>query len=81
MDNNIEEKTTFEHKHRLEPINTKNEPLFKLRNILNLVFMILAIVGAIVYWFSHQNQNIAICIFIVAVVFKFAEVSLRLFHK
>ena len=81
MDNNIEEKATFEHKRRLEPINTKNEPLFKLRNILNLVFMVLVIAGALVYWFSHQNQNIAIAIVIVGVVVKFAEVSLRLFHK
>lgn len=52
----------------------------RLRNKLNIIFMILAIVGLIL-WTQTEQQTIAIVILLVGVVFKIAEVCLRLFKK
>lgn len=52
----------------------------RLRNKLNIIFMILAIIGLIL-WTQTEQQTIAIVILLVGVVFKIAEVCLRLFKK
>lgn len=54
--------------------------LFKVRNILNIAFMILAIIGVIL-WYSMSDHTVAIIILLIGVVLKIAEVSIRLFHK
>ena len=48
---------------------------FKLRNILNIVFMIGAVVGMLVYFFSAQT--IGTVIILTAMLFKVAECCLR----
>lgn len=57
---------------------------FKLRNALNIVFMILAIAGVIV-WTQIETQEtghtLSAIILIAAVVIKIAEVCIRLFNK
>lgn len=53
---------------------------FRVRNILNFIFLPLAIIGMCVNYFTEYKQA-GLIIMIVAVVIKFVEVSLRLFHK
>lgn len=53
----------------------KNNHL-RLRNVLNIIFMLLAIVGVVVYcWSDHTRGAI---ILLVAVVFKIVESALRI---
>ena len=49
-----------------------------IRNIMNIVFMLGAIVGLIVY-FSHSKET-GTYIILVAMVVKFFEASLRMFN-
>ena len=74
-----EEQTAVRPKHRMERIDTRGS-LFKLRNILNICFMVLAIVGVCMYLFT-MHKSIATIIMIVGVVIKFIEVALRMIHK
>uniref|UniRef100_A0AB33JQC9 Mechanosensitive ion channel protein MscS n=5 Tax=unclassified Prevotella TaxID=2638335 RepID=A0AB33JQC9_9BACT len=74
-----EEQIAVRPKHRMERIDTRDS-LFKLRNILNICFMVLAIAGVCMYVFTMQ-KSIAITIMIAGVVIKFIEVALRMFHK
>ena len=53
---------------------------FRLRNMLNLVFLPLAIIGMCVNYFTEYKQA-GFIILIVAVVIKFVEVAIRLIHK
>ena len=48
-----------------------------IRNILNVIFMLGAIVG-LVFYFSHQRE-LGIYIILIAMVVKFSEASLRMF--
>jgi len=66
--------------HHLKPMEASDTSTLKVRNILNLAFMILALAGAAIYMFTAHN-NTGVIIMIVAVVIKVVEVSLRLFHK
>lgn len=51
-----------------------------IRQVLNIIFMIGAIVG-LIFYFAMDNQQTGIIIILVSMVFKFAESALRLFHK
>ena len=66
------------HHRRLEYSDRDN--LFKVRNILNVTFMLLALVG-IVLWHFMDDHTIAIIVLLIGVVLKIAEVCIRLFHK
>lgn len=48
-----------------------------IRNCLNIIFMLGAIVG-LVFYFTHHKE-IGLYIILVSMVVKFAEASLRLF--
>jgi hypothetical protein len=48
-----------------------------IRNWLNIIFMLMAIVGLCVYFFV--KKDIGIYIILVSMVIKFAEASLRMF--
>ncbi|MCI1246622.1 MAG: mechanosensitive ion channel protein MscS [Prevotella sp.] len=80
MENPNQEQNQFKHLRRLKPIREDRTPLFKFRNILNIIFMILAVVGVCFYLFSHM-KTFAIILMLAAVAVKFIEVLLRLFHK
>lgn len=56
------------------------DKMFKVRNILNIVFMILAVIGLIL-WTQTDYHTLSTVILLVGVVFKIAEVCLRLFKK
>lgn len=80
MDNTNQELNKFKHLQRLKPIREKRTPLFKFRNILNIIFMILAVVGVCFYLFS-EHKTFSIILMLSSVVIKFIEALLRLFHK
>ena len=50
--------------------------LFKIRNVLNILFMVIAIIGITVYFLS--SHTLGIYIVLASCVFKFVECSLRL---
>ena len=54
--------------------------MFKVRNTLNILFMVLAIIGLIL-WTQTDLQTLSIVILLIGVAFKIAEVCLRLFKK
>ena len=54
--------------------------IFKIRQILNLIF-ILAVIGGVCVYFFGENKTLALLIFLTAVVFKMAESILRMLHK
>lgn len=66
--------------HKQKRLIYNNDDMLKYRNILNIIFMVLAIVGVIVYTQTDYKITATI-ILIVAVVLKFIEVALRMFHK
>ena len=65
--------------HKQKRLIDNNDDMLKYR-ILNTIFMVLAIVGVIVYTQADYKITATI-ILIVAVVLKFIEVALRMFHK
>ncbi|PTL25136.1 mechanosensitive ion channel protein MscS [Prevotella sp. oral taxon 820] len=67
-------------KHRLRNTDHKGNVIFKIRNILNIIFIVTAIVGACLYTMSSY-QSIGSFVLIFAVTVKITEVSLRIFHK
>ena len=66
--------------HKQKRLIDNNDDMLKYRNILNIIFMVLAIVGVIVYTQTDYKITATI-ILIVAVVLKFIEVALRMFRK
>ena len=50
-----------------------------IRNILNLIFMIMAILGVIIYLTDDQAKGIIVIL--IAMCFKMAEASMRMFNK
>ncbi|MGM9704946.1 MAG: hypothetical protein ACI3YB_03035 [Prevotella sp.] len=67
------------HHHR-NGNETKNEDrFFKIRNILNIIFMIVAVVGMLVYYTIDHTSGIVTIL--TSIVFKLAECCLRLFRR
>lgn len=69
------EESPIQYRKRTEHLN-KNRKHSRLRNVLNLIFMIGAIVGVLIYFFS--DKTIGTYIILVAIGFKFVECSMRL---
>lgn len=55
------------------------DPMFGLRNILNIIFMVLAVIGVVVYLVA-DNSTIGVYIILGAMVFKMVECCLRMLH-
>lgn len=66
------------HKRGEEPQEQKRGTVFIIRQILNLLFMILALVGAVLYWTDDDSMT-GIIVIITAVFFKMAECTMRTF--
>lgn len=67
------------HRRPLDKMSYANKGrFFKIRNILNTLFIILAIVGMIIYFFSDHITGAVILI--AGVVIKLTESVLRLIH-
>lgn len=72
---NTEQQETLQrpqHTHR----RPAKDQMFVFRNILNIIFMILAVVGVVVYIFS--DERIGIYIVLTAMAFKITECCLRM---
>lgn len=78
--NNNEREYAVKPHHNQPKLNNGKDSMFKYRNMINIAFMVLAIVGVIIYTKSDFKITGAV-ILIIAVVLKFIEVSLRMFHK
>ncbi len=66
------------HHRRIEYSDRDN--MFKVRNILNIAFMLLAVVG-IILWYQMDDHTLAGIFLIIGVVLKIAEVCIRMFRK
>ena len=51
----------------------------RIRNVLNLIFMIVAVVGVVIYLTDDKMKGTIIIL--IAMCFKMAEVSMRMFKK
>ena len=76
MNNNESPLSPYRHQRR-EP--KERDKYFKLRNVLNIIFMIGAIVGCVVFYYS--DHLIGTIIIFAAMAFKFVECALRLFNR
>ena len=56
------------------------DKMFKVRNTLNIIFMLLAVIGLIL-WTQTDYQTLSIILLLVGVALKIVEVCLRLFKK
>lgn len=66
--------------HRMEKI-TDHTPMLRVRNYLNIAFMVLALIGVALFFIQPFWRQAAMVIMLIAVVIKIIEVSLRLFHR
>jgi len=64
------------HQERISLSGSEGDSTLKLRNRLNLIFMLAAVVGVIVYLCS--SHDVGIIIMIAAVVVKAVEVVIRM---
>ena len=65
------------HQHRQKEEKEKGR-FFKLRNVLNIIFMLGAIIGVLLYFFVGKTPGSIVIL--VSMVFKIVECSLRFFH-
>lgn len=78
-----EQKTSYAVRphHRQKRLTfSEHDNMFKVRNYLNIVFMLLAVIGLILYY-SMNDHTLAIVILLAGVVLKIVEVCIRLFHR
>ena len=90
IDNNLQEKVTdpsaedrqLKAKYHHAPLHAQRprDRYFKIRNILNILFMLGAVIGLII-WYISSSKTAGLIIILVAVVLKIIEVALRMFHK
>lgn len=75
MQQQMENETINRHRRPEE----EKDRYFKLRNILNILFMLGAVTGMLVYYFSAQATGTIIIL--TAILFKVAECCLRFIRK
>ena len=75
MQQQMENETISRHRRPEE----EKDRYFKLRNILNILFMLGAVTGMLVYYFSAQATGTIIVL--TAILFKVAECCLRFIRK
>lgn len=68
------------HRQRRLISYTKEDSMFRVRNILNIVFMLLAVIGIVLYM-ATDWRTAAYIVLLIGVVVKIVEVAIRLFHK
>lgn len=66
------------HRHRRGEETTRRDNSIRLRNWLNLIFMIGAVAGILVYFFG--DQTVGTIVILVAMVFKIIESAIRFLH-
>ena len=66
--------------HRRRPLRENKNNVSALRQWLNIIFMVRAVIGVILY-FALADQTVGIIIILISMVFKFTEAALRLFRQ
>lgn len=66
--------------HHFRRINYSDRQNIKVRNRLNIAFILLAVVG-LCMWYTMDDRTPATIVLLVGVVLKIAEVCIRLFRK
>ncbi|MGI6222893.1 MAG: hypothetical protein ACOYJG_04725 [Prevotella sp.] len=69
----------IQSKHRGELPSEEEDKFFKLRNLLNIIFMVGAVVGIIIYFCNYHQ--LGIIVILISMVFKMAESAIRFFHN
>lgn len=64
------------HKRNEENDAPRSKTVFIIRQVLNIVFMIGAVVGALLYWYQPEPTT-GILVIMTAMFFKMAECVLR----
>ena len=70
-----------EHRRHRKLAFSDQDNMLQTRNYLNIGFMLLAIVGVILWTQLEESRTPAIVVLIIAVALKIAEVCIRLFKK
>ncbi len=81
---NNEESSVVKPHHRQKRLidyDTRNDSTFKVRNTLNIIFMLLTIIGICIYMWAEHFRTVAYAIILIGVVLKIVEVALRMFRK
>lgn len=66
-------------RHHRKPEDGRGS-FFMLRQIFNILFMVIGVIGAYMY-FKGNNEAMGIVVFIIAMAFKMAECALRFVKK
>mgnify|MGYP006972495532 CR=1 FL=1 len=67
---------TYIPRHRRGEEEKPRDRFFKIRNILNIIFMLGTVVGVLLYFFS--SHAVGTFVLLCAIIFKIAECCLRL---
>lgn len=70
-----------EHRHHRRLAYSDQSNMLQVRNWLNIGFMLLAIVGVILWTQVEETRTPAIVVLLIGVALKIAEVCIRLFKK
>lgn len=79
INNEVDESTGLERPHRFHRRPASEDKYFKIRNVLNIIFMLGAIVGMGVFYF--QSRTMGTIIILTAMAFKIAECCFRFIRQ
>lgn len=79
INNEVDESTGLERPHRFHRRPASEDKYFKIRNVLNIIFMLGAIVGMGVFYF--HNRTMGTIIILTAMAFKIAECCFRFIRQ
>lgn len=74
-----EEQAVVKRRHHKRPV-TENSIIFKIRQVLNLLFMVLGVIGAVMYsgWVGNgRMEMMGAVVAVIAISMKMAECVLR----
>ena len=70
-----------DHRHHRRLAYSDQNNMLQIRNYLNIAFMVLAIIGVVIWTQLDDYRTLAAIVLILGVVLKIAEVCIRLFKK
>ena len=70
-----------DHRHHRRLAYSDQNNMLQIRNYLNIAFMLLAIIGVVIWTQLDDYHTLAAIVLILGVAIKIAEVCIRLFKK
>ena len=70
-----------DHRHHRRLAYSDQNNMLQIRNYLNIAFMLLAIIGVVIWTQLEDYHTLAAIVLILGVAIKIAEVCIRLFKK